>query len=48
MMYNITVKLEMNDFVEANSPEEAFEILSTEAINGGTWEWDCEEVEEEE
>ena len=48
MIYNITVKLEMNDFVEADSPEEAFEILSTDAINGGDWWWFCEEVEEEE
>lgn len=48
MIYNITVRLEMNDFVEANSPEEAFEILSTDAINGGSWEWYYEEIEEEE
>lgn len=48
MMYNMTVRLEMNDFVEADSPEEAFEILSTDAIYGGSWEWWYEEIEENE
>ena len=48
MLYNITVRLEMSDFVEADSPEEAFEILSTDAMNDGSWDWYYEEVEEEE
>ena len=47
MMYYVTVKLEMSDYVEATSPEEAFEILSTDAINGGSWDWYYKEVDED-
>jgi hypothetical protein len=39
-LYQMTVTLEMTDFVEADSPEEAFEILSNDAMNGGDWQWD--------
>lgn len=35
MKYWVEVELTMCDEVEADSPEEAFEILSTDAINGG-------------
>lgn len=47
MKYWIEVELTMSDEVEANSPEEAFEILSDAAISGGNWVWSCTEVEEE-
>ncbi|OQA51426.1 MAG: hypothetical protein BWY47_00071 [Bacteroidetes bacterium ADurb.Bin302] len=41
-LYRITVVLEMTDDVEANSPEEAFEILSEDAIGGGLWDYTYE------
>lgn len=44
MKYWMTVTLEMSDEVEADSPEEAFEILSTDAMSGGTWEYTYEEI----
>lgn len=40
MKYLINVMLEMEDWVEADSPEEAFEILSNDAMSGGDWQWD--------
>ena len=43
--YYITVTLEMSDYVEADSPEEAFEILSDDAMRGGSWDYTYEEVE---
>ena len=47
MKYWITVTLEMSDEVEANSPQEAFEILSEAAMSGGSWDWYYEEIEED-
>ena len=47
MRYWVEVELTMADEVEADSPEEAFEILSTDAINGGSWDWCYEEIEED-
>jgi hypothetical protein len=46
--YFVRVILEMEDEVEAETPEEAFEIVSDNAIGGGDWQWDFEEVESEE
>lgn len=48
MKYWVEVRLEMQDEVEANSPEEAFEIISEYAIRDGDWEYDYEEIEDEE
>lgn len=47
MKYWVEVQLTMEDEVEANSPEEAFEILSTDAINNGDWIWSYTEIEDE-
>ena len=47
-LYQMTVTLEMTDFVEADSPEEAFEILSEDAMRGGSWDYDYEEIDDEE
>ena len=47
MKYWVEVELIMNDEVEADSPEEAFEILSNAAINSGDWTWSCTELEED-
>ena len=47
MKYRVYVKLEeVYEDIEADTPEEAFEIASDYAINGGDWDWDVEEVEE--
>ena len=46
--YFVRVILEMEDEVEAETPEEAFEIVSDNALGGGDWQWDVEEVESEE
>jgi hypothetical protein len=46
-LYQMTVTLEMTDFVEADSPEEAFEILSEDAMSGGSWDYTYEVVEED-
>ena len=46
MKYLIDVMLEMEDWVEADSPEEAFEILSNDAMSGGDWQWDVLDEEE--
>ena len=46
MKYLINVMLEMEDWVEADSPEEAFEILSNDAMIGGDWQWDVLDEEE--
>lgn len=48
MKYKIEVQLIMQDEVEANSPEEAFEIVAEYAVRGGTWDYDYEEIEDEE
>lgn len=47
MKYWVEVELIMADEVEANSPEEAFEILSTDAMNGGDWLWSATEITED-
>ena len=47
MKFYMTVTLEMTDYVEANSPEEAFEILSDAAIEGGNWDNYYEIIEED-
>ena len=44
-LYQMTVTLEMTDFVEADSPEEAFEILSEDAMSGGSWDYNYEVIE---
>lgn len=46
-LYQMTVTLEMSDFVEADSPEEAFEILSEDAMRGGSWDYSYEVVEDD-
>jgi hypothetical protein len=46
--YFVRVILEMEDEVEAETPEDAFEIVSDNAIDGGDWQWDFEEIESEE
>jgi hypothetical protein len=48
MKYRIEVQLIMEDEVEADSPEEAFEIVSEYAIRGGDWMYDYEEIEDKE
>lgn len=48
MRYWVEVRLIMHDEVEADSPEDACEILSDAAISGGgDWEFYCEEIEED-
>ena len=46
--YKVWVRLEneYND-IEADSAEEAFEIASESAMQGGCWEWYTKLVEEE-
>ena len=44
-LYQMTVTLEMTDFVEADSPEEAFEILSGDAMSGGSWDYNYEVID---
>ena len=49
MKYSVHVVLDMTYHdIEANSPEEAFEIASDAAISGGDWYWSVEELEDEE
>ena len=45
--YKMTVTLEMTDYIEADSPEEAFQILSEDAISGGSWDYSYEELDED-
>lgn len=47
MKYWVEIELIMNDEVEANSPEEAFDILSDIAVKNGDWLWSCTEIEED-
>lgn len=47
-LYHVWACLEIEDDVEANSPEEAFIILSDDAMAGGTWDYQVEEIESEE
>ena len=45
--YHVWVRLECEyDDIEADSEEEAFEIASDAAMNGGSWDWIIEEVQE--
>ena len=46
MKYRVKVTLTMSDEVVADSPQEAFDILSDAAINGGDWGFDYEEIED--
>lgn len=49
MKYNVHVKLDCSyDNIEAESKEEAFEISSQWAIEGGTWYYNIDEEEDEE
>ena len=49
MKYNVHVKLDCSyDNVEAESKEEAFEIVSDSAIAGGAWNYHVEKIEDEE
>lgn len=45
--YKMTVTLEMTDYIEADSPEEAFQILSEDAISGGSLDYNYEELDED-
>lgn len=45
--YRMTVTLEMTDDIEADSPEEAFQILSDDAMGGGTWDYVYEELDDD-
>ena len=47
-MYEVWVRLEMEGIVEADSPDEAFEIMSDDAIADGSWESKVIEIEEDE
>lgn len=48
MKYHIYVtKLIFNDIVEADNPEEAFEIVSNCDISNSNCDWYYQEVEEE-
>lgn len=47
-LYRMTVLLEMTDDIEADSPEEAFQILSEDAMAGGSWNYTYEVVEDNE
>ena len=45
--YCVWVCLECEyDDIEADSEEEAFEIASDAAMNGGSWDWRVEEVQD--
>ena len=47
--YKVWVRLECEyDDIEAESEEEAFQIASDAAMSGGSWDWNVEELEEEE
>lgn len=47
--YRVYVRLEAEyDDIEAENEEEAFIIASDCAMDGGDWQCDCEEIEEDE
>ena len=46
--YLMTVTLEMEDEVEADTPEEAFLILSEAAMSGGDWDYNYEIIDDDE
>ena len=46
--YKVWVCLEETyDDIEADSEEEAFQIASDYAMDGGSWSWDAELIEED-
>ena len=46
-IYKVWVRLEYEyDDIEADSEEEAFRIASDAAMNGGSWDYQVEEVEQ--
>ena len=48
MLYNVWVRLECEyDDIEADSQEEAFRIASDAAMEGGSWDYQVEELENE-
>lgn len=47
-IYRVWVRLEVEyDDIEANSENEAFHIASEAAMNGGSWDYYVEEVNED-
>lgn len=48
MKYKVHVELIFDDEVEAENEYEAFEIVSDYAIEGGTWNYHVEKMEDEE
>jgi len=48
MKYLMRVILELEDEIEADTPEEAFSILSDYAISGGDWRYSYKEITETE
>ena len=46
--YFMTITLEITDEVEADTPEEAFMILSEDAMAGGDWDYNYEIIDDEE
>lgn len=48
MLYKVWVRLECEyDDIEADSPAEAFHIASDAAMDGGSWDYQVEELETE-
>ena len=46
-IYKVWVRLECEyDDIEADSEEKAFQIASDAAMNGGSWDYQVEEVEQ--
>lgn len=49
MKYNVHVRLDCTYWdIESDSADEAFEIATQYAIEGGTWDYNIEKVDEEE
>ena len=46
-LYLVQARLETEDEIEANSPEEAFIIASDDAMAGGDWWYHVELIENE-
>lgn len=47
MKYKVWVRLEFEEEYEADNPEEAFIMCSDDAMSGGTWDYEVEEIEGE-
>lgn len=46
-IYKVWVRLECEyDDIEADSEEEAFQVASDAAMNGGSWDYHVEEIEQ--